>query len=133
MNNVDYPIYLTQVRCLENIRAYFTDTCSQCYENTADFCDEYPSKLSISDVHCTYPHLPLCPSHSLFSLLDINVTGMSSGKEGDVVVELECSAECSGFTATCTDLTSPDYQAVYYCQNIADETALDFTCTAPPS
>jgi len=97
VNNVDYPIYLTQ-----------------CYgSNSTDACAEYPSRLTISDVHY------------------INVTGVSSGKEGNVVVELDCSSECYGITATCTDLTSPDSQAVYHCQNIADETALDFACTPP--
>ncbi|KAF8549316.1 glycoside hydrolase family 28 protein [Imleria badia] len=63
----------------------------------------------------------------------INVTGMSSGNSGNVVVELECSAECYGITATGTNLTSPDGPAVYYCQNVANETALDFSCTTPPS
>ncbi|KAH0835561.1 hypothetical protein J3R83DRAFT_9265 [Lanmaoa asiatica] len=53
---------------------------------------------------------------------------MSSGNVGNVVVELECSAECYDITATGTNLTSPDGPAVYYCQNIANETALDFAC-----
>ncbi|KAI9566591.1 pectin lyase fold/virulence factor [Boletus coccyginus] len=97
VNNVDEPIYLTQ-----------------CYQTEASVCAEYPSTISISDVHY------------------INVTGTSSGDKGNVVVDLECSTECYGITATGTDLTSPNGTAVYYCQNVANETALDFACTAPP-
>jgi galacturan 1,4-alpha-galacturonidase len=41
--NVDYPIYI-----------------NQCYSTAAATCLAYPSKLSISDVHCTFP----APSHS---------------------------------------------------------------------
>ncbi|KIJ62472.1 glycoside hydrolase family 28 protein [Hydnomerulius pinastri MD-312] len=98
VNNVDYPIYL-----------------NQCYDTDADICAEYPSKLTISDVHY------------------INVHGMSSGNEGDVVVDLECSSECYDITATGTNLTSPSGTAVYYCENIATESELDFTCTMPPN
>ncbi|KAF8836104.1 glycoside hydrolase family 28 protein [Paxillus ammoniavirescens] len=88
---------------------------NQCYSTPANVCAEYPSKLVISDVHY------------------INVHGTSSGKEGDLVAELECSSECYDITATGTNLTSPKGPAVYYCQNIANETLLDFPCTSPPS
>ncbi|KAG9312450.1 pectin lyase fold/virulence factor [Chiua virens] len=98
VNNVDHPIYV-----------------DSCYSTAADVCAEYPSKVTIADVHY------------------INVTGVSSGKAGAVVVQLECSAECYGITAMGTDLTSPGGDAVYYCENIADESALDFSCTAPPA
>lgn len=85
----------------------------------------------MSTVRTPAPHAR--PSHPRFSSLDINVTGTSSGKVGKVVVDLECSAECYDITATGTNLTSPKGQAVYYCKNVASETALDFACTAPPS
>ncbi|KAG9312452.1 pectin lyase fold/virulence factor [Chiua virens] len=98
VNNVDNPIYI-----------------DQCYDTAANVCAEYPSNLTISDIHY------------------MNVTGMSSGAEGDIVVQLECSAECYGITAAGTNLTSPDGPAVYYCENIANETALDFPCTMPPA
>lgn len=131
VNNVDKPIYLNQVRRLENTPAHSTDACSQCYQTAANVCAEYPSTVTISDVHCTYLHLHSASCSSTFPL-DINVTGMSSGHDGNVVVDLECSAECYGITATGTSLTSPNGTAVYYCQNVANETALDFACTAPP-
>ncbi|KAF9221196.1 glycoside hydrolase family 28 protein [Gyrodon lividus] len=88
---------------------------NQCYSTPANICAEYPSELVISDVHY------------------INVHGTSSGKEGDLVAELECSQECYGITATGTNLTSPKGPAAYYCQGIANETLLDFPCTSPPS
>lgn len=133
VDNVDNPIYLNQVRrpLAPNTRAYLTDTRSQCYETAANICAEYPSTLSISDVHCTYP-IPSLSLRSSTCVLDINVTSMSSGKAGNVVVQLECSAECYDITATGINLTSPDGQPAYYCQNIANETALDFACMAPP-
>ncbi|KAN0078074.1 polygalacturonase [Tylopilus felleus] len=98
VNNVDNPIYL-----------------DQCYDTATNVCAEFPSTLTISDIHY------------------INVTGTSSGNSGNVVVELKCSAECYGITATGINLSSPDCPAVYYCQNVANETALDFACTAPSS
>lgn len=85
---------------------------------------------------------------------DINVTGTSSGAEGSVVVDLECSAECEDITATGTDLRSPNGTATYICENIATVSEvgvvfhvplfssrvisdcgrqLDFNCTAPSS
>ncbi|KAH7925795.1 glycoside hydrolase family 28 protein [Leucogyrophana mollusca] len=96
--NVDNPIYL-----------------NQCYDTDADVCAEYPSKLTISDVHY------------------ININGTSSGAEGSVVVDLECSTECQDITATNIHLTSPDGNATYVCANIASESMLDFPCTAPPN
>jgi len=94
--NVDNPMYL-----------------NQCYSTPAATCEEYPSTLSISDVHY------------------INVTGISSGQEGSVVVDLECSAECEDITATGTQLTAPNGTATYVCANIATLNELDFNCTAP--
>ncbi|KAG6372109.1 glycoside hydrolase family 28 protein [Boletus reticuloceps] len=88
---------------------------TQCYDTAANVCAEYPSVLNISDIHY------------------INVTGMSSGNSGNVVVELECSPECYDITATGINLTSPDGPGVYYCENVANEMALDFTCTMPPA
>lgn len=87
----------------------------QCYDTAADVCAQYPSTLSISDVHF------------------INITGTSSGKEGDVVVDIECSAECVDITATGTSITSPKGASVYVCANIESEDQLDFNCTSPSS
>jgi len=87
----------------------------QCYFTTAAECEEYPSTLSISDVHY------------------INVYGTSSGADGSTVVSLVCSEECEDITATGTHLTAPDGDATYTCQNIATLNELDFNCTAPPS
>ncbi|KAI0760371.1 pectin lyase-like protein [Fomes fomentarius] len=96
VENVDNPIYI-----------------NQCYSTKADVCAQYPSTLSISDVHY------------------INVTGTSSGKEGRVVVDMECSATCEDITAVDTHLNSPDGSPAYVCKNIASEAQLDFNCTAP--
>lgn len=47
------------------------------------------------------------------------MTGTSSGKEGSVVVDLECSAECEDITAVGTHLAAPNGTAEYVCANIA--------------
>ncbi|KAG9028455.1 hypothetical protein FRB95_006487 [Tulasnella sp. JGI-2019a] len=101
VQNVDYPILIDQCYNVEN----------------ATFCAEYPSKLSISDVHY------------------INVHGTSSGKNNNTVAQLECSALCQDITAKQTKLTPPaNYtSAQYLCRNIASTSSLDFNCTAPPS
>ena len=51
-------------------------------------------------------------------ILVINVTGTSSGKEGKVVVDLECSAECMDITATGTHITPPSGMPQFVCTNI---------------
>ncbi|KAH9940304.1 pectin lyase-like protein [Amylocystis lapponica] len=86
---------------------------NQCYSTDADICAQYPSPLNISDVHY------------------INITGTSSGREGSVVVDLECSAECQDITAVGTALSPPNGTATYVCANIASVSQLDFNCTAP--
>jgi len=96
MENVDYPMYI-----------------NQCYSTAADVCAQYPSDLSISDVHY------------------INVTGTSSGNEGSVVVDLKCSDVCQDITAVDTNLTSPSGNATYVCVNIASAAKLDFNCSSP--
>ncbi|KIP03359.1 glycoside hydrolase family 28 protein [Phlebiopsis gigantea 11061_1 CR5-6] len=73
----------------------------QCYMTAAATCAEFPSTLTISDVHF------------------INVTGTSSGKEKQVVVDIECSAECADITATGTDIQPPSGSAEYVCANVA--------------
>ncbi|PCH35371.1 glycoside hydrolase family 28 protein [Wolfiporia cocos MD-104 SS10] len=85
---------------------------NQCYFTNTTQCEEYPSKMTISDVHY------------------INVTGTSSGAYGDVVVNLVCSEECEDITATGTSLTAPDGQATYICDNVASVGELDFNCTS---
>jgi hypothetical protein len=83
---------------------------------------------------------------------DINVTGTSSGAEKQVVVDLECSANCTDITAVGTHITPPSGSAAYVCKNISSTNQvglpsscyargrvthiglqLDFPCTAPGS
>jgi len=87
----------------------------QCFSTPAAVCAQFPSKISISDIHY------------------INVRGTSSGAEGSVVVDLECSANCTDITAKGTHLSSPTGAASYICKNITPITGLDFKCTAPGS
>ncbi|EIN05315.1 hypothetical protein PUNSTDRAFT_146014 [Punctularia strigosozonata HHB-11173 SS5] len=94
--NVDHPILI-----------------DQCYSTAAATCAEFPSTLSISDVHY------------------INVTGTSSGAEKQVVVDLECSANCTDITAVGTNITPPSGSPEYVCKNIVSASDLDFPCTAP--
>ena len=60
------PTYLNQVRRLENIkiRAYFTHgpalSATRLQSTSVQVCAEYPSTITISDVHCTHP----LPSHA---------------------------------------------------------------------
>ncbi|CDO70563.1 Glycoside Hydrolase Family 28 protein [Trametes cinnabarina] len=86
---------------------------NQCYSTAADVCAQYPSNLSISDVHY------------------INVHGTSSGAEGTVVVDLECSDQCEDITAKRTNISPPNGTATYICKNIVSTAQLDFNCTAP--
>ncbi|KAI0346446.1 pectin lyase-like protein [Trametopsis cervina] len=96
VNNVDNPILI-----------------DQCYSTPAAVCAQFPSKVSISDVHL------------------INITGTSSGHNGNVVASLKCSQGCDDITATGTHLTSPKGPATYVCQNITSVQELDFNCTSP--
>ena len=76
-------------------------------------CEQFPSTLSISDVHY------------------YNITGTSSGKVANgTVATLECSETCQNITAEGTDLRPPNGTARYLCANLADESLLDFQCTA---
>ena len=50
---------------------------------------------------------------------DINVTGTSSGAEGNVVADLECSDTCEDITATGTKLSPKNGTAEFICKNIA--------------
>jgi len=90
-------------------------TVNQCYETSAETCKEFPSTLTISDVHF------------------INVTGTSSGEEKNVVVDIECSTECTDITATGTDITPPSGSPEFVCGNVASVNELGFNCTAPSS
>jgi len=90
-------------------------TVNQCYETSAETCKEFPSTLTISDVHF------------------INVTGTSSGEEKNVVVDIECSTECTDITATGTDITPPSGSPEFVCANVASVNELGFNCTAPSS
>ena len=95
-------------------------TINQCYSTPADVCAQFPSTLSISDVHCKYRCVQR--RHEADVLVSvINVTGTSSGKEGDVVVDIECSAQCVDITATGTQITSPKGPSVYVCANVESE------------
>ena len=59
---------------------------------------------------------------------DFNVTGTSSGREGNVVVDIQCSATCEDITAVNTSLTSPGGVAEYVCKNIASEDQVRVCC-----
>ncbi|KZS92111.1 pectin lyase-like protein [Sistotremastrum niveocremeum HHB9708] len=85
VNNVDNPI-----------------TLNQCYSTPAATCAQFPSKVTISDVHF------------------IDITGTSSGAEKSLVVSLECSEPCMDITAKGTHIEPPSkYGApTYICQNI---------------
>ncbi|KZT03751.1 glycoside hydrolase family 28 protein [Laetiporus sulphureus 93-53] len=99
----------------ENFYVYNVDNpilIDQCYDTSASMCEEYPSNLTISDIHY------------------INVTGTSSGEEGNVVVDLDCSDECEDITATGTHLSAPNGTATYICVNIASVSELDFNCSS---
>jgi len=98
VENVDDPIFI-----------------DQCYSTDAKVCAQYPSKVTISDVHY------------------INVTGTSSGAEGTVVVDMQCSANCTDITATGTNLRPPNGTATYICKEIVSTDKLDFNCTSPPA
>lgn len=74
---------------------------NQRYPTPAATCAQYPSTLAISDVHYH------------------NVTGTSSGKYKQVVVDIECSATCQNITADGTKLAPPSGAAAYTCKNIA--------------
>jgi len=86
---------------------------NQCYSTPAAVCAQFPSNLSISDVHY------------------IDITGTSSGAEGSVVVDLECSTNCTDITAKGTRISPPNGAASYICKNITPVTGLDFNCSAP--
>ncbi|KAH9941722.1 pectin lyase-like protein [Epithele typhae] len=88
---------------------------NQCYSTNAAVCAQFPSKLTISDIHY------------------INVTGTSSGHEGSVVVDLECSDICEDITATGTNISvgGSNKTATYVCKNIGTTSELDFECVAP--
>ncbi|EKM57997.1 glycoside hydrolase family 28 protein [Phanerochaete carnosa HHB-10118-sp] len=90
-------------------------TVDQCYSTPVETCAEFPSTLTISDVHF------------------INVTGTSSGAEQNVVVDIECSAECTDITATGTHIEPPSGSPEFVCVNVTSVNELDFNCTAPPS
>lgn len=62
------------------------------------------------------------------NIVVIDVTGTSSGAEGNVVVDLVCSSECANVTATGTDLTPPDGTGTFVCQDI--DTAQVSRCPA---
>ncbi|KAJ3552519.1 hypothetical protein NM688_g4112 [Phlebia brevispora] len=87
---------------------------NQCYSTPADVCAQFPSGIIISDVHY------------------IDVTGTSSGADGSVIVDIECSSQCSNVTAYGTDITSPNGPATFICQDV-DTAQLDFNCTSPKS
>jgi len=59
---------------------------------------------------------------------DIDVTGTSSGNEGTLVVEIECSQQCQNITAVGTHLAPPNGTASYVCENVASAAELDFPC-----
>jgi galacturan 1,4-alpha-galacturonidase len=93
MLNVDAPIVI-----------------DQCYETSDSTCVQYPSRVTIEDVH----------------YVNITGTGVKSAK----VVSLVCSDVCQDITATGTKLLGTKGEAEYICQNVASTAQLDFPCNA---
>lgn len=81
----------------------------QCYESDDSTCAEYPSKLSINDVH----------------YINIGGTGTKN-----TVVSLVCSAICNDITATGTNLIGKSGVSEFVCENLASTTSLDFPCSS---
>ena len=107
-------------------RCLYKLTLVQCYNTDATICAQFPSKLTISDVHCT-PNITSSSVHHTHHrrasarAVDINVSGTSSGKEGSVVVDIECSDVCEDITATDINIRvgSGNETATFVCKNIA--------------
>lgn len=80
-------------------------------------CAQFPSGVTISDINCTR-----LPTRSEFRAnvirTVINVTGTSSGADGSIVADLDCSTQCTNITATGTDITPPNGTATFVCQNV---------------
>ncbi|GJJ09196.1 hypothetical protein Clacol_003418 [Clathrus columnatus] len=94
VDNVDNPILI-----------------DQCYETAASVCAEFPSKLTISDIHYK------------------NITGTASSAEKGVVVSLECSQPCNDITAQGVSIVPPaPFKAQFVCSNITSINELDFPC-----
>ncbi|EGN97570.1 glycoside hydrolase family 28 protein [Serpula lacrymans var. lacrymans S7.3] len=74
-------------------------------------CVDYPTKIAVSDVHYS------------------NFSGTSSGAEGTMVVDLNCTMACTDITAGDINLTSPNGAATYFCRNVTSTSELDFNCT----
>ncbi|KIJ62473.1 glycoside hydrolase family 28 protein [Hydnomerulius pinastri MD-312] len=85
----------------------------QCYATPVS-CVDYPSKIAVSDIYFT------------------NFNGMSSGAEGSMVVDLNCTSGCTDIVVSQTNLTSPYGNATYVCNNLSNS-QLDFNCTTPSS
>ena len=79
-------------------------------------------------VYFQAPPIPGTNSPPRTNRTDFNVTGTSSGVEGGVVVDLECSATCDDITATGTHLTTGGNSttAEYVCKNIATQDQVRF-------
>ncbi|KAJ5609862.1 pectin lyase-like protein [Penicillium herquei] len=88
----------------------------QCYfDVNSTECAEYPSQVNITNV-----------------VFD-NIWGTSSGKEGEIVVDLTCSpnAVCSNINLSRINLTSPDGGSEIICDNI--EGSIGVNCTSTSS
>jgi galacturan 1,4-alpha-galacturonidase len=107
----------------EDIKVANTDAplvLDQCYINIKpDICAKYPSKVNISDINF------------------INFEGTSSGKRGDVVVELKCSpgAECKNIKLKNINIRNPkskakDRKGLLVCDSIKGDVGMDCISSA---
>ncbi|KAJ3835545.1 pectin lyase fold/virulence factor [Lentinula raphanica] len=85
----------------------------QCYETSADDCEEFPSNVFIQDIFFN------------------NISGTGSGSQ---VASLDCSPDgrCSDITVSGFDLSGPDGKTTYECQNVdlsGNAASLFGTCT----
>ncbi|GKZ94649.1 hypothetical protein AnigIFM59636_008030 [Aspergillus niger] len=97
IDNVDWAIEITQ-----------------CYgQKNTTLCNEYPSSLTISDVHIK------------------NFRGTTSGSEDPYVGTIVCSSPdtCSDIYTSNINVTSPDGTNDFVCDNV-DESLLSVNCTA---
>ena len=123
VSNVDNPILI-----------------DQCYSTPAATCAEFPSTLTISDIHCTSSPLScflkliycyISYFAQINTLPDINITGTSSGHAGSTVASLQCSSVCQDITASGTHIVPPtgNGNATFVCKNVESVAELDFPCS----
>ncbi|KAL4904333.1 hypothetical protein BDW74DRAFT_168381 [Aspergillus multicolor] len=81
-----------------------------CYDATAEYCEEYPSTATLSDVVWS------------------NITGTTSGHYGDVIGNLDCSVGGTcGISVSGLNVTAPDGGVTLLCANVDGD--IGYPCT----